>query len=114
LSERGLASVLPWGSAHEQERSERLSRSIAGSIVPPSLQLRDVAALLAQAQCAVGVDTGLTHLAGALAVPTVGVYTATDPRRTGLYGCERAINVAARPESPTMHDVLYALERLLR
>ena len=114
LAERGVTSVLPWGSSHERERSERLSRSIAGSVVPPPLQLSDVAALLTQAQGAVGVDTGLTHLAGALRVPTVGIYTATDPRRTGLYGCERAINVAGSSASPTVHDALYALERLLR
>jgi heptosyltransferase I len=114
LGERGITSVLPWGSAHERERSDRLARSIAGSVVPPPLQLADVAALLVQAQGAVGVDTGLTHLAGALRVPTVGIYIATDPRRTGLYGCERAINVAGSSASPTVHDALYALERLLR
>jgi heptosyltransferase-1 len=114
LAERGVMSVLPWGSSDERERSERLSRSIAGSMVPPPLQLSDVAVLLAQAHAAVGVDTGLTHLAGALRVPTVGIYTATDPRRTGLYGCERAINVAGNAANPTVDDALYALERLLR
>jgi heptosyltransferase-1 len=114
LRERGVTSVLPWGSSHERERSERLSHSIAGSVVPPPLQLSDVAALLAQAHGAIGVDTGLTHLAGALRVPTVGIYTATDPRRTGLYGCERAINVAGSSANPTVDDALYALERLLR
>jgi len=42
----------------------------------------------------IGVDTGLAHLAAALNVPTVGIYTATDPALTGLYAGANVVNLA--------------------
>ncbi|MGZ5120435.1 MAG: lipopolysaccharide heptosyltransferase I [Burkholderiales bacterium] len=114
LSDAGVISVLPWGSALEHERSVRLSRSIKGSVVPAAMDLSELAANLQQAHCAIGVDTGLTHLAGALSVATVGIYTSTDPQRTGLYGCARAINVGGPHRSPDVQEVLRALESLTR
>ena len=114
LRARGLCSVVPWGTRGERERSGRLSAAIADSIVPPALSLTDVASVLAQSRCAVGVDTGLTHLAGALAVATVGIYTATDPALTGLYACRRALNVGGAGLSPSVDEVVAALERLER
>ena len=51
----------------------------------------------------VGLDTGLTHFAAALGVPTVGIYCGSDPALTGIYGAPRASNVGApgrRPRSP--------------
>ena len=114
LSEAGVISVLPWGSAHEHERSVRLSRSIRGSIVPPALNLSDLAACLERAHCALGVDTGLTHLAGALGVATLGIYTATDPQSTGLYGCARAINIGGAGQCPTAVQALRSLESVTR
>lgn len=114
LSARGVVSVLPWGTEGEHERSTRLRSLIAGSVLPPHLNLAEIAALLAKSHCAVGVDTGLTHLAGALGVATVGIYTATDPGLTGLYGCERAVNLGGDSVSPSVDDVMLALERVTR
>jgi heptosyltransferase-1 len=114
LSDAGLISVLPWGSALEHERSVRLSQSIKGSVIPAAMDLSELAANLQQAHCAIGVDTGLTHLAGALGVPTIGIYTVTDPELTGLYGCSRAINLGDRGQSPNAEEVLRSLETLIR
>jgi heptosyltransferase-1 len=114
LAERGMTSVLPWGSTHEHERSMRLASAIRGSLVPPHLELEDIAAVFGRARCTIGVDTGLTHLAGALGLPTVGIYTATNPEWTGLYGCARALNLGGMGASPAVEDVLRELERLTR
>ena len=73
---KDIFSVLPWGSAAEKARSERLASAIEHAAVPPSLTLDDLASLLAHAHCVIGVDTGLTHLAAALGTPTVGIYVA--------------------------------------
>ena len=43
-----------------------------------------LAGLLARAELAVGVDTGLVHLAAALGTPTVSLFVATDPMRCGV------------------------------
>jgi heptosyltransferase-1 len=109
LHQKGLRCVLPWGSAAEQERSLRLAAQIPDTITPPRLNLDQAAALLGRAQAVVGVDTGLAHLAAALNVPTVGLYTATDPTLTGLYQGPRTINLGNIGQSPDVSSVLEAL-----
>jgi ADP-heptose:LPS heptosyltransferase len=48
--------------------------------------LRELVALIALARCHVGGDTGSTHIAAALGVPAVGIYTQTSPVRSCPYG----------------------------
>lgn len=112
LAQHGVHCVLPWGNAPERTRSERLAARLPLTLVPPAVLLADAAALLAGAQAVVGVDTGLTHLAAALGSPTVGVYCATDPAATGIYGCVHALNLGGIGSPPTVDQVVSALERL--
>lgn len=113
VGQRGIAPVLPWGNADERVRSERLARLIPGAVVPPWFPLAELSGVLAGARCAIGVDTGLTHLAGALGVPTVGIYNATEPAKTGLYGCARGVNVGGVATAPRVEEVLRAVESVL-
>lgn len=112
LAARGVTVVLPWGSEAELQRSERLADGISGAMVPPRLDLDPFAALIAGARTVIGTDTGLTHLAGALGVPTVGLYCATDPAATGLFGCARAVNLGGIDKPPAPAEVFAALESL--
>ena len=70
LHQIGIRTVLPWGSAQEKTRSERLCYSITDAICTPGINLGEAAALLGHAKTVIGVDTGLSHLAAALGVPT--------------------------------------------
>ena len=108
----GTVAVLPWGSPEEQARSERISAAVTGSIVPPRLTLEELSTLLAQSEAVVGVDTGLTHLAGALGARTAGVYVATDPAATGIHGCARAANIGGVGAAPSASAVYSLLETL--
>ncbi|MDP3483220.1 MAG: lipopolysaccharide heptosyltransferase I, partial [Sulfuricella sp.] len=74
LAGKGIACVLPWGSAAERQRSQRLAEKISLGVVPPALTLGQAATLLSQAVAVVGVDTGLVHLAAALNVPAIAIY----------------------------------------
>lgn len=112
LLQSGLRVVLPWGNEQEKVRSNRLCKSIPGAVCTPHLNLNDAAAMLGHARAVVGVDTGLSHLAAALGVPTVGIYTATDPGLTGLYAGRRAINLGSAGASPTVDAIIAALARL--
>lgn len=114
LAAQNLVSVLPWGTLQERERSVRLAARIPRAVVPEPLALSAVTALLAQARVVVGTDTGLTHLAGALGVPTVGLYCATDPEATGLYACARGVNLGGIDAPPDAAAVLAVIESLLR
>jgi len=102
----GARAVLPWGSEAERRRAERIAAAIGNATVPPRLQLEQLVGLFLKAGSVVGVDTGLTHLAAALGVPTVGVYCGSDPALTGLYGAARAKNVGAAGRAPQAADVL--------
>jgi heptosyltransferase-1 len=113
LAERGTRSVLTWGAAPERARAEEIARGIPGAVVAPALSLTEAAGVLAGARAVVGVDTGLTHFACALKAPTVGIYCATDPAATGLYGAARAVNVGGRGGPPAVREVAAALERVL-
>ena len=111
LNERGMRSLLPWGNTAERLRAESIARPIPGAVVAPGLSLADVAAVLAGASAVAGVDTGLTHLAAALKVPTVGIYCATDPAATGLHDCARAVNLGAPAAPPSVDEVLIVLKQ---
>jgi heptosyltransferase-1 len=93
LADAGFGVVLPWGNDLEQRTSERLASSIPGAIVPAAMTLVEAAGLLNEARGVVGVDTGLAHLAVALARPTVGLYLTTSPALTGLLGNDCAANL---------------------
>lgn len=112
LVANGMRSVLPWGSETERMRAARLAQNIPDAVVSPRLGLADAAALLGKAKGVVGIDTGLTHLAAALSVPTVGVYCDTDPAATGVYGCPKAVNLGGVGASPRPDDVWFALNKL--
>ena len=80
----GLKVLLPWGTELERKRAERLSRE--GALVLPKLTLSEVAFVLQQAKGCVAVDTGLGHVAAAVATPTVSLYGATSAGLTGALG----------------------------
>jgi heptosyltransferase-1 len=113
LQQRGLACVLPWGSTTEQARSQRIAASLKHALVPPRLSLTDAAAVLATARIVFGLDTGLSHLAAALGAATVGIYVATDPDATGLYGAPRVRNVGGPGAAPAVADVIRAQREML-
>lgn len=112
LHQAGIRAVLPWGSEKEKARAERLASAIPDAVCAPRLNLNEAAALLGRARAVIGVDTGLSHLAAALDVPTIGIYTATEPGLTGLHAGARAINLGGRDVQPPVADVVSALRGL--
>jgi heptosyltransferase I len=100
---------LPWGSEAERARAQRIAQGIGVATVPERMSVRQLAELFASARAVVGLDSGLTHLAGALGAPTVGIYCGSDPALTGLYGAARSRNVGALGRAPEVADVLKGL-----
>lgn len=112
LNSKRIGCILPWGSDVERQRSLRLAESIPHAVVPPALALDQAAALLSRAVAAVGVDTGLIHLAAALNVPAIAIYCASDPGLTGLHASGKAINLGAAGAPPDAATVIAALGSL--
>ncbi len=114
LHTRGMNLLLPWGNAVERQRAEDISNEASNVQVLPPLRISELAAVLSGADAAVGVDTGLVHLAVALLVPTVAIYTSTDPLLTGVFPEHpaRARNLGGVGQCPSVDEVMLALERL--
>ena len=101
LAGQGYALLLPWGSERERQRAQAIAAQVPQAVVLPRLRLAELAAVLAGARAAVGVDTGLVHLAAALGVPTVAIYTDTAPLLTGVYpGGSPAANLGGAGQNP--------------
>jgi heptosyltransferase-1 len=114
---QGFPVVLPWGSAEEHARSGRYAAGVPNAHVPPPPRqsLPALAALLARAELAVGVDTGLVHLAAALGTPTVSLFAATDPLRCGVGPAGPwARDLGGIGNPPTPEAVLRAAADLMR
>ena len=109
---RGCESLLPWGSEVERIRSARIVAAAGVGVLPERLSLSELAGLISEAEVAIGVDTGLTHMAVALGVPAIGIYCASEPSLTGLHGDTRTVNLGGPGCVPAVQDVLAALQAL--
>jgi heptosyltransferase-1 len=96
LAAAGRRVVIAWGPGEERLASAIAAGAVKGPAVAPPTSIRELAELLAGAAAVTGADTGPVHLAASLGVPTVGVFVATDPRRTGPRG-RAARAVAGNP-----------------
>ncbi len=94
--------LLPSGNAMEKARAERLATDNTLAQPLPALDLSELASLLVNAAGVVAVDTGLGHLAAAVAAPCVSIYGATDPRRTGTQARQQHHLVAEFPCAPCL------------
>ena len=76
----------------------------AGLTVHTDLSLVDVSRLLSRNALYLGNDSGVTHLAASLGVPTLAIYRTTDPARWGPRGPRVRVLQDPRPEAPGPSD----------
>ena len=79
LAARGVALKATWGSEREQQRALAIAAALppgAIELTPPPAGLAALLRYLAASRAVVGVDTGFTHLAAALRLPLLGVFSA--------------------------------------
>jgi heptosyltransferase-1 len=114
LGRNGLELVLPWGTLDERARSERIAAGLPRARAPERAPLDSVARLIAGADLVVGVDTGLLHLAAALSVPLVAIFTGSEPALTGPVGSGPLAVLGSDGEPPSVEAVREAVEGLVR
>lgn len=85
----GYQVLIPWGNEQEFQRAKTIALAHPSARVLPKLTLSGITAVLANSRAAVAVDTGIGHLAAALALPTVSLYGPTDPLATGTMGANQ-------------------------
>jgi heptosyltransferase-1 len=112
LAARDVELVLPWGSAAEHARSERIAAALGGARVPEHMALDGMARLIAGGSFVVGVDTGLLHLAAALSVPLAAIFIGSEPGLTGPMGAGPIAIVGGRDVMPSVAEVARAVEKV--
>ena len=115
LAKKNLNVALPWASEAEFYRAKEIAKQLQNAIVLPKLSIAQIASVIANAQAAIGVDTGLSHLAAALNVSTIAIYTDTNPALTGVMAgaIKPAVNEGGIAQTPSVVDVLNALKPLI-
>jgi heptosyltransferase-1 len=108
-----LSILLPWGSPKEKEEAERLSAALPNATVLPKLSMMDAVELARHAALAVGVDTGLTHIAAAFVRPTVEIYCDSPRWKTEGNWSPRIVNLGDTGSPPSVNEVVAAARSLL-
>jgi heptosyltransferase-1 len=101
----GYSVLLPWGDEAERQRAVRIAGGNDKAIVLPALSISEKAAIINRAAATVGLDTGLSHIAAALDIPSITIYGATDPRLVGATG-QHQTHLTSTFECVGCHDVI--------
>lgn len=113
LTQRGLPVLLPWGNQEEHARARQIASHIPNVKVLPKLSMMDAVALAQGASLAIGVDTGLTHVAAAYCRPTIELYIASPRWKTEGYWSPHIVNLGDAGVMPSVAEVGSAIDRLL-
>ena len=105
--------LLPWGSAKEKAEAEYLAANLPNARVLPKLAMADAVLLARCAALAIGVDTGLTHIAAAFVRPTVEIYADSPRWKTEGNWSPKIINLGDSGRPPSVADVVGAAQSLL-
>lgn len=112
LAQHNLNLALPWANEVEFKRANEIAKQLQNTqvnscIVLPKLSIAELAGVIANSGAAIGVDTGLSHLAAALNIPTIAIYTDTNPEFTGVMPSveKNAINLGGKGQIPSVDAV---------
>lgn len=114
LRDAGMTPVFTAGNDIEAARSQRIAEGIAedgpiGEVLfrPTLTQLTE---RIAKARLCLGVDTGFTHIACALTVPTIAIFTDTDPELAGGFGLGLRQTFGHLDTCPPVSDIMGQLK----
>ena len=94
LVARGLTPVVTHSGPEERRVAGAIAEAVTETRIVAHDDLAGLAAAMAGSAAAVGTDTGLTHLACALGLPTVQIALSTAPELTGPRGVRVGVTAA--------------------
>lgn len=115
LNTQGYTLALPWGSELEKQRANLIATSLKNAVVLPKLSIVQLASLIRNAKACIGLDTGLTHIAVALNIPTLAVFTDTYIWQAGTMPAPKgyAITIGGKPNLPTVDDAINMFNKIM-
>lgn len=106
--------LLPWGSQEEKSEAEQIAASLPNARVLPKLSMMEAVELARDAALAIGVDTGLTHIAAAFVRPTVEIYCDSPRWKTEGNWSPRIVNLGDTGAAPSATEVIAAARALVQ
>ncbi|RZI41386.1 lipopolysaccharide heptosyltransferase I [Herbaspirillum sp. HC18] len=113
LAARDMPVLLPWGSEAEKEAAQKLAVQMPNARILPKLPMMEAVLLAQRAALAIGVDTGLTHIAAAYNRPTIELYCDSPRWKTEGNWSPNIINLGDLGTPPSVDDVASAIDQLL-
>jgi len=114
LNQCGYPVLLAWGNATEFEEAKLLAAQISDAQVLPKLTMMEALVLAQRAALAIGVDTGLTHIAAAFYRPVIELYADSPRWKTEGNWSENIINLGDQGKPPQCAEVIAAADNLIR
>ena len=105
--------LLAWGSPAEKLEAETIAAGVPNARVLPKLSMDQAVTLARNAALAMGVDTGLTHIAAAFVRPTVELYCDSPKWKTEGNWSPLIVNLGDQGAPPSAQDAIAAARRLL-
>jgi heptosyltransferase I len=109
---QGFSVVLPQSNMQEEAQAHRIAAQLGNATVLPRMGLDALVEAFAPCGGAIGVDSGLSHIAVALDLPHVQLYNFDTAWRTGPVGSSRQCSVFAQP-APSVAQVVAAWESVV-
>ncbi|MBC7788032.1 MAG: lipopolysaccharide heptosyltransferase I [Methylophilaceae bacterium] len=115
LASKGLSILLPWGSEAELARSNLIAAPLSNAVVLPKMNLTQLAVLITKAQAAIGVDTGLMHIAVAFKIPTLAIFCDTYIWQAGAMPSNGAIaiTIGGKRACPSVNEAIQAFSQII-
>jgi heptosyltransferase-1 len=105
--------LLAWGSPDEKREAELIASGLPNAQVLPKLSMDEAVTLARNAALAIGVDTGLTHIAAAFVRPTIELYCDSPRWKTEGNWSPRIVNLGDRGAPPQVAEVRDVAHRLM-
>ncbi len=111
----GLKITLSWGSEAERNSAQSIALKIGEHAMPNvnRLDFMDLIESLSAYQLVVGVDTGITHLANALGIPTVMIFKKSSPELFYTAGSRYSLRLGSANIGPDQQELEDAVLRLI-
>ncbi|HJV84054.1 MAG TPA: lipopolysaccharide heptosyltransferase I [Noviherbaspirillum sp.] len=113
LHARGMPVLLAWGSDAERQAAQQLAEQMPNARVLPKLSMMEAVLFARRAALAIGVDTGLTHIAAAYNRPTIELYCDSPRWKTEGDWSPNIINLGDQGSPPDVAQVEAAIMTLL-
>ena len=105
--------ILPWGNDSEYEDCLSIYDQTNNTKILEKISIDALAQQLSKAKFVIGVDSGLTHLASALDILTIGLFMHSHPNLTGIKNPNAiAENIGGYSQNPHIDEVIKKFEDL--